>query len=277
MKIVRNTLLVLALGTGIVNAEAVLATVNGKKITLEDANRFVKSGNPQADFSKAKDSDKSAIIQRLIEKNLFIAAAKASGVEKDPKYLKTLELAKDELIINQWMKNQYDTTVISDSEAKEFYTKNKDKFTTPKKVHARHILFKKDEAGAKAVIATLKTLKGEELKNKFIALAKEKSEGPSGAKGGDLGFFVAGQMVAPFSKAAFALKKGEITAEPVKTQFGYHVIYVEDTKDSSVVAFEKAKVQIVSTLKQTQFRDMMEKSAKDLKSKAKIVIEGEKK
>jgi len=276
MKIVRNTLLVLAIGASIANA-GTLATVNGKKVTTEEANRFIKANNPQANFETAKDSDKKLIIDRLIEKKLFIEAAKKAGIEKDPQYLATLALAKDELLVNQWMKNQYDSTVISDSEAKEFYNKNKEKFVIPKKVHARHILLKKDETAAKAIIAELKDLKGDALKKKFIELAKSKSEGPSASKGGDLGFFVAGQMVAPFSKAAFATEKGKVTAEPVKTQFGYHVIYVEDVKDASTVPYEKAKKQIVAGLKQTQFKDMMEKSAKELKSKAKITLEGAKK
>jgi len=272
MKIVRNTLLALALGMSAASAADLLATVNGKKITSDDAERFVRSTSPKQSFAAASEDDKKIIIDRLVERALFMEASKKAGTEQDPEYIKTLAIAKDELLINQWMRKQFDATIISQSEAKEFYEKNKNQFQEPAQVHARHILFKSDEAAAKATIKELSTLSGDELKAKFIELAKSKSEGPSGAKGGDLGFFAEGQMVAPFSKAAFALAKGKVTAEPVKTQFGFHVIYVEDTKVPVTIAYEKVKENIIQNLKQTQFRDMLVKSAKEMKSKAKIVI-----
>jgi len=106
--------------------------------------------------------------------------------------------------------------------------------------HARHILVKTEEE-AKKIIEALKGLKGEALKKKFIELAKSKSTGPSGPQGGDLGTFTKGQMVPEFSKAVWALKPGEITTAPVKTQFGYHVIYLEDKKEAQPTPYEKVK------------------------------------
>ncbi len=139
----------------------------------------------------------------------------------------------------------------------------------PETVHARHILVK-DEAGAKALIAEMKTLKGEALKTKFIELAKSKSTGPTGPKGGDLGSFAKGQMVPEFDAAVFTLKKGEITVVPVKTQFGYHVIFLEEKKAASSVPYEQVKEKIIQTLKQKQFQTKLTEVAKELKSKAKI-------
>jgi len=273
MKRAKNILLVLALGTTMGYAGNVLATVNGKKVTTEDAERFIKASNPQQSFTTLKESDKKIVTDRLVERVLFIEAAAKSGVEKEPEFQKALAIAKDELMINQWMKNQYDATVVSDGEAKEFYEKNKEQFKKPAQVKARHILIKEDEAAAKKIIEVLKPLHGEKLKEKFIELAKSKSEGPTASKGGDLGYFGEGQMVAPFNKAVFALETGKITEAPVKTQFGYHIIYLEDKKEASAVPYEQAKVQIVQSLKQAQFRKMLEKSAKELKNKAEIVIE----
>ena len=273
MKKTKSLLLVLALGTTMAYAGDVLATVNGKKVTTEDAERFIRASNPQQSFAALKESDKKIVTDRLIERALFIEAAKKAGVEKEPAFQKALSIAKDELMINQWMKNQYDATVVSDGEAKEFYEKNKAQFEKPAQVKARHILIKEDEAAAKKIIEELNGLSGEKLKEKFVALAKSKSEGPTGPKGGDLGYFGEGQMVAPFNKAVFALKKGEITKAPVKTQFGYHVIYLEDKKEAATLPYEQVKPQIVQNLKQTQFRKMLEKSAKELKSKADITIE----
>ncbi len=279
MRMIKHTLLVVALGAGIVQAGDLLATVNGKKVTVEDAERFIRATNPQQPikYETLADKDKQAVTDRLIERLLFVEAAQKAGIENDPEYQKALDVAKSELMINQWMKKQYETTVVSDGEAKEFYEQNKAQFQKPAQVHARHILIKESEAEAKKIIDALKGLEGEKLKEKFIALAKEKSQGPTGPKGGDLGFFGPKQMVPAFDKAAFALKKGTVTEAPVKTQFGYHVIYVEDKKDATAVPYVQVKEKIVQSLKATQFKKMLEKSAKELKSKAKIILETAKK
>jgi parvulin-like peptidyl-prolyl isomerase len=278
MKMIKNTLLVLALGTGVVQAGDILATVNGKKVTVQDAERFIRATNPQQKITYAAlgEKDKQTITDRLVERVLFVEAAQKSGIEDDPEYQKALAIAKSELMINQWMKKQYTAMVVSDGEAKEFYEQNKAQFQKPAQVHARHILIK-DEAAAKKVIEALHGLEGDKLKEKFIALAKEKSEGPSGPKGGDLGFFGPKQMVPAFDKAVFALEKGKVTAEPIKTQFGYHVIYVEDTKDAASIPYVQVKPQIVQNLKGTQFKKMLEKSAKELRGKANITLEAVKK
>jgi len=279
MKMIKNTLLLVALGTSIMQAGDVLATVNGKKVTVEDAERFIRATNPQqpVKYDMLNEQDKKAVTDRLIERVLFVEAAKKAGIEDDPEYQKALDIAKSELMINQWLKKQYETTVVSDGEAKEFYEKNKAQFQKPAQVHARHILIKKDEAEAQKIIESLKGLEGDKLKEKFIALAKEKSEGPTAPKGGDLGYFGPKQMVPAFDKAAFALEKGKITEKPVKTRFGYHVIYVEDKKEGSTIPYEQVKAQIVQNLKATQFKKMLEKNAKELRSKAKITVETEQK
>jgi parvulin-like peptidyl-prolyl isomerase len=169
-----------------------------------------------------------------------------------------------------WMKKQMDSAVVSDSEAKAFYDKNKEKFMMPETVHARHILVKSDKE-AKDIIGKLKGLKDDALKNKFIALAKSKSTGPSGPKGGDLGNFKKGQMVPEFSKAVWALKPGEVTVTPVKTQFGYHVIYLEAKNEAKPVSYDMVKEKIIATLKQQEFAKKIAEVAKELKSKANIV------
>jgi parvulin-like peptidyl-prolyl isomerase len=169
-----------------------------------------------------------------------------------------------------WMKKQLDNTIVSDSEAKAFYEKNKDKFMQPETAHARHILVKTKKE-AEAIINELKGLSGEKLKEKFIELAKKKSTGPSGPQGGDLGEFTKAQMVPEFSKAVWSLKPGEITTKPVKTQFGYHVIYLESKKDAAPVSYERIKDRIIETLKQQQFAQKIANITNELRSKAKIV------
>lgn len=275
MKIIKNTLIVLALTVTTSYAGDILATVNGKKITTDDAQRYLLTANARQPYSTLSEDEKKIITDRLIERVLFIEAAEKSGVAEGEAFKSELEISRNEIMIKHWMKGLYDAAIVSDGEAQEFYKKNIDKYKKPPQVHARHILIK-DENASKEIIEELKGLEGDKLKSKFIELAKSKSEGPSGPKGGDLGYFVKGQMVAPFSKAAFDLAKGQYTKAPVKTQFGYHVIYVEDKKDAITVSYEDVKNQVVQNLKQAQFRKMLEKNAKELKSKAKIAIESKK-
>ena len=267
-KLLGTTALILALGAASLSAE-VLATVNGKQVTTEDANIYVAQTQPGARYETLSADQKKMITDRLIERVLFIEQAKKEEIEKSPEYVRALERDKEELMVRTWITEQFRNTVISDSEAKAYYDKHPDEFKIPAQVHARHILLK-DEKGAQSVLAQLKGLKGDALKKRFIALAKEKSTGPTGPKGGDLGFFGPGQMVKPFNDAVFAMKKGEVSSKPVKTQFGYHVIYVEDLKPAKAIAYDEAKERIIGMLKQKTFSAKMAKTAAALKSKAKV-------
>jgi len=106
----------------------------------------------------------------------------------------------------------------------------------------------------------------------LLSLQRVKSTGPSGQGGGELGWFAANQMVKPFSDAAFALKKGEITKTPVQTQFGFHVILVEDTKAAEKATFDVVKAQIENGLKMEKFRVLVADKAKTLRKNAKVTI-----
>ena len=270
LRFTKTSLIALSLITSSTLASDILVTVNGKNITKQDAQAFVAAQAPQTNFEDLRPDEQKMITDRLIEKELFTEVAEKEGIDKKPEYAKNMEKIRNELLVNMWMKEQMDKAVVSDSEAKDFYEKNKDKFTAKATMHARHILVDTEEA-AKKLIDTLKTLQGDALKTKFIELAKTESKGPSGPKGGDLGTFSKGQMVPAFSKAAWALEDGKMTLEPVKTKFGYHIIYLEKKTDAAPVAYETVKEKIVASLKQKQFTAKIAEMAKELKSKAKIV------
>lgn len=256
--------------TGLV-ASDILATVNGKNVTQQDAMAFVKATAPNASYDQLTPEQKSMITDRLVERLLFIDAAKKEGIENTPEYKENLDKIQDELMVSLWMKDQLENAIVSDSEANEFYETNKAKFIVPESVEARHILLK-DEAKAKEVIEKLNGLKDDALVAKFAELAKTESTGPTGAEGGKLPPFTKGQMVPEFETAAFALKKGEITLEPVKSQFGYHVILLENKIEPTPVPYEQVKDKIIQTLKQKQFQTKLSEVAKELKSKSTIVI-----
>jgi len=270
LKLAKTSLLAVAVMATSVVASDILVTVNGKNVTKQDAEAFVNAASPKTHYSQLDAEQQNMIKERHIKKVLFTELAQREGVEKQPEFIRNMAKIKEELLVNMWMKMQMDNAIVSDSEAKEFYDKNADKFMQEDSVHARHILVK-EEKEAQAVIDILVPLKGEALQVKFIELAKSKSTGPSGPKGGDLGSFSKGQMVPEFSKAVWALKVGEVTTKPVKTQFGYHVIYLEGKTEAKPMPYEQVKEKIIMSLKQKQFTAKVTEVAKELKSKAKII------
>ncbi|MBQ9574015.1 MAG: peptidylprolyl isomerase [Synergistaceae bacterium] len=150
---------------------------------------------------------------------------------------------------------------VSDDEAKKFYSDNPTMFTQPERIHARHILVSGDEELAK-VQSELKAGKS------FDVVAKEYSRDPgSAANGGDLGEFPKGVMVPEFEKAAFALKNNGDVSEPVKTQFGWHIIKLEERIPESVVPFEQVKERILQELKDQKTQKLLQDKAKVLEEK----------
>ena len=137
----------------------------------------------------------------------------------------------------------------------------------PTRLKARHILVK-TKREANQLISQLKNSK--DLQKDFINLAKEKSIGPSGKNGGDLGWFTPEKMVPAFSNAAMNLSKGQITLTPVKTQFGYHIIYLEDKQNAKTVSFDNVKEQIKQRLASEKFNQTLKDIVQKEKEKAKI-------
>ena len=260
----------LMLFIGFLNASPVILTVNGKDFTKSDVEEFLKASAPNLQFDLLQKSQKELVLSKLAEKYLFMELAKKQKIQDSKEFKDNLEKVMGELVVSIWMKKQMDSIIISDSEAKDFYEKNKSQLVEKAKVRARHILVK-EEKEAKEIIDALISLKGEILKDTFIFLAKDKSIGPSKSSGGDLGEFQKGQMVKPFSNAVWSLEVGTITKEPVKTQFGYHVIYLEDKKGGEITKYEDVKEKIINSLKQQKFNMTIQKIANELTLQAKII------
>jgi len=271
IKAVALTLLLSSLSYG-----ATVATVNGTKIDSAEIDQVLMQGT-QGRFNtlpvEKQNELRQKVIDGMITQELVFADAKKSGIMDSPEYKMeldaVLERIKKQLAAKVWEKKQFDKVTLSEKKIKEYYKNNPQEFTEKEQVHARHILVKTEEE-AKKIIDELKGLSGEKLKNKFIELAKSKSTGPSASKGGDLGLFSQGQMVPEFNKAVFSMKVGTITPQAVKTQFGYHIIYLEDKKDGKVLSYDEVKSFIEQRLKLEKFKGMMDKKMTELKSKAKI-------
>ena len=248
----------------------VYATVDGEEITDKEIMSLMRAV-PGAKFPQLQKEQQSRVINQAIERKLLAKEAFKSGIAKNAEYKKTLNAIKSDIALEIWMKKIFAEVKISDKDTKTYFKNNQARFVKPEQVKARHILVK-TKKDAQAIVEELKGLKVKSLIAKFIELAKTKSTGPSGANGGDLGWFSKKQMVPEFSQAAFGQKKGEITKTPIKTQFGYHVILTEDKRGGEKVKFEDAKKEIVNMLKMGKFRSKVSKIASNLRKKAKIVI-----
>ncbi len=261
MKLTKNTLIALA-ALSIFSvahaAETNIATVNGKPIKQSLVDYITKDAAERG--QKVDDNVRDIIVNKLISSELILQEAQRNGLDKQPDYLAKEELAKRELLVNTYLQDYLKKNPVSDADTKAAYDKYKSELGD-KEYSARHILVA-TEAEAKDIIAQLN--KGGD----FAKIAKEKSKDPgSKEKGGDLGWFSLGGMVKPFSDALAGLKKGGITATPVQTQFGWHVIKLDDIRDAQPPAYDKVKEGLQKQLQQRN----LEKLLTDLRAKAKIV------
>ncbi len=272
---VTKLLYTLLFATTLISAQT-LVTVNGSAITQEDVDSALMNAT-QGRFNQVP-AEKQAefrqqVLQQLIGTELVYGDAKKTGVLKSKEfkdeYSKVQARVKKQLAVQIWQKQQLDKVKVSDKELKSYYNKNKDEFNEKESVHARHILVKNEDE-AKKIILELKPLSGNTLKDKFVVLAKSKSTGPSGPKGGDLGYFAQGQMVPAFNDTVFKMKVGTVTKTPVKTQFGFHVIYLEDKKTSTVKKFDEVKTVIDQRMKMEKFKSVMKVKMDELQKQATI-------
>jgi parvulin-like peptidyl-prolyl isomerase len=272
---IATKLLTSLLVVGSIASAQTLVTVNGVKISQKDVDTELMNAT-QGRFNQVP-ADKQAefrkqVLQQLIAKELIFDDAKKTGVLKSKEFknefIKVKKRIEKDLAIQVWQKRELDKIKISQKELKDYYNKNKEEFNEKESVHARHILVKTEDE-AKSIKSELASLKGDALKSKFIELAKSKSTGPSGPKGGDLGYFAQGQMVPEFNEKVFSMKVGTVS-EPVKTQFGYHVIYLEDKKAKKARAFSDVKSFIEQRLKMEKFKSIIKKKMDSLEKKATI-------
>jgi peptidyl-prolyl cis-trans isomerase C len=233
-----------------------LAVVNGKPVPSSRADAMVKQMATQGQ----QDSPqlRAMVKDELINREILVQEADKLGLGTTSEVKSQLEVARQSIVIRALVFDYMKKHPVSDADLKAEY----DKFKTQagdKEYHARHILVEKED-DAKAIIAKLKG------GAKFEDLAKQSKDPGSAANGGDLDWVSASSFVKPFSEAMVALKKGEITETPVKTQFGYHVIRLDDTRAAKVPTFEELKLQITEQLQQQKLQTYQQ----ELRKKAKI-------
>ena len=238
----------------------VVATVAGEPIYQSDLQRTVDQF--QGQFKQLSEEQVRAIaLSSLIDMRVIADAAKKEGLDETDAFKTRMEELRQQELYNEFFEETI-ASQITDDMLKARYEEEVAKAPEQQEVKARHILVENEDE-AKDIIKQLDD--GAD----FAELAKEHSTGPSGPNGGDLGYFSKGQMVPEFEEAAFALKPGEHTETPVKTQFGYHVIEVEDVREKPPVAFDQIKQQLQQLLVSEKYNEVL----KGLKSDGNVVIE----
>jgi peptidyl-prolyl cis-trans isomerase C len=226
------------------------AVVNGVIIFESDVLESVEYVNPETVKKLGEENIKKNILDGLIERQLIACKASDEKYGDDEKIQKKWLPYKKNLSIKYFLNNYMpEEHPVSGKVLKDEYNKKKEFFKKDGQVHARHILIrtgsgKRSDKEAESKITVI----SKELKpdgSNFAELAKKYSECPSAKDGGDLNYFSRGQMVKPFEDAAFTLKKGEVTAKPVKTSFGYHLIFAEDVKEATYLALKEVKKQLI--------------------------------
>lgn len=231
----------------VVKKEDAVAVVNGHYISKASLQALE---NEIAERSHGQTFPKEKLIEELIRRELLVQEALNKQLDKSPEVMERMELAKRSLLSQAALQDYLKSNPVTDEELKTEYDKNVGGKNSLE-FKARHILVKTEDE-AKKLIAELD--KGAD----FAELAKKHSTGPSGPKGGDLGWFIASQMVPPFSEAVIALENGKYTAEPVETQFGWHVILREDSRPQTVPPLSAVKEQLLPFLQRQKVQNMLE-------------------
>lgn len=290
------------------NAEAegleYVAVVNDKKIPMEEFEQnidMVKSSYDEMGFrleDHQLDELKKIILDSLIEKELLLQESEARGIQIDPAVVEaeidkikndfpdaagfeqrieemgyTLDFLRSEIRSNMTIEALIEQELaskvtVSEEDIKSFYDANTEKFRTPERIRARHILIG-NASGERTKI--------EEIRNSiqngadFQELAKEHSDCPSGQNGGDLGYFTRGQMVAPFEDAAFALEIGDVS-DVVETRFGYHIIRLEDRQAEETKPLEDVRDTIAKEIRRQGVASRLQPYITSLKQKYTVEI-----
>ncbi len=236
----------------------IIATVNGSPITRQVLDVYKQQR--AAKGIKPDTSDDAAVLNELVALELMRQEAVNSGAKADPVISATLDQLDRSTLAGAAIKSFITANETSDEELRNAYDTGVGK--PGKEFNARHILVESEQE-AKDIIALL------DGGGDFAELAKEKSTGPSGPNGGELGWFGAGQMVKPFADVTAALEKGSYTKEPVQTQFGWHVIRLEDSREGTPPPYEdvkeRLKIMLANQKLQKHIEQIKESATIDIK------------
>ena len=230
--------------------QVTVATVENHIITAQDVLNATKR-LPNKIKDKPLSEIYPKIVNELIDQHLITKQAYKDKLDQHKEMINILKKNKDQIMAKYWLDN-FLINNISEKKVQDFYNKYVQNFKAFKEYNASHILVKKEEE-AMQLINKLK------IKSEFPKLAESYSIGPSKKNGGNLGWFRSGRMVKEFEEAILKLKKGTITQKPVKTRFGYHIIMLNDVRNSQPKKFNDVKPKIIERIKQNSISNLRKK------------------
>jgi peptidyl-prolyl cis-trans isomerase C len=237
-----------------------VATVNGKAISKSEFDLYVQNVGQQAQ-REVTEEQKSQLLDQFIAMKLAADVAEKAGIAKQQKVEDQIAIARMNVIVDAGLQKYLEEHPVTDAELKPEY--DAQVAAMPREYHARHILVE-DKASADAVT---KDLKGGA---DFAKLAEQKSKDSSAKSGGDLGWFTLDTMVKPFSDAVSTLQPGQLTPEPVQSQFGWHVIKLEESRAAAAPAFEEVKDRVKTLVQRKKLQSYLEELRKGAKIEKKI-------
>lgn len=236
----------------------VAAKVNDHIISAQDVLNVINT-LPQNIKKKPLPEIYPRVVNELINQYLITKQAYNEKLDLDQKVINLVKKSQDKILAKYWL-NNYIKNETKEEKIKTFYNNYLKSFQKYKEANASHILVKNNEE-ARAIIKKINN------KAKFSELAKTHSTGPSGKNGGNLGWFGPGQMVKEFEQATFSLKKGEISQEPVKTKFGFHIIKLNDIRDAKPKKLDEIKQNIIDKITKISLSNLENKIRNNQKIK----------
>lgn len=228
--------------------QKILATVDGVNITEAEVDAFI-ANLPREQQMYAQNPDfRQQCFNEVLSIHLYAKMGKEEKLEETAEFKRAIENAKKDILAQLAMRKVLSSVSVSEEECREYYNDHKSRFQREASATAKHILVESEEECLKILEAINA---GEK---EFEQAAREYSSCPSGAKGGDLGTFGPGQMVPEFDKAAFEAEIGKVVG-PVKTNFGYHLIKVEDRTEAKIAEFEMVESQVKKMVTQQKQAD----------------------
>lgn len=247
-------------------AKKVVARVASQDITELEVMLFLQPFGQQAMMLYQSEQGRKMIIDDVISMRLYALEGESKKLDEAPEFKAALENTRRAMLAQSAMREMIKDLKVTDDDAKKFYDSNASMFTQPERIHARHILVKPESEDVTAQIIS-------ELKAgvSFDVLARKYSIDPgSASRGGDLGEFPKGVMVPEFEEAAFALKNPGDISQPVKSQFGWHIIKLEAKIPASAAPFEQVKPQIMQELQNQKTQELLKTHSDELEKVYKV-------
>jgi peptidyl-prolyl cis-trans isomerase C len=245
--------------------DQILAKIGSRTVTEGDLKQMANAVPEKFRYYYQTPEGRKQTLDYIVNIYALAAEAEKQGLDKTPDAEKLLAFTRNDLLARLLLdKMTKESPAPSEADGKKYFEQNKAEFSTPESIKLHHVLVE-NEKEAKDVLARLK--KGE----KFAEIATQVSICPSKAKGGDLDWMPKGSLVPEIEEVAFKMKKGQIEG-PVKSKFGYHILFLEDSKPAEEASFDQVKEYIIEQLKYQKQQEQYEKIADSLRKKMNVQI-----